>query len=131
MIDSLVKRYFEFQVGIQLLSWVNFVLLVITASTNLKQILPESLRSIWVIAAILVPLTFFGVWLFGIFLDRVLHFQHRLNNESTNRMPIFDELNTRLKNIENNLANNANLEREYYDLNVKYTLLLDEKKGNL
>lgn len=103
---SRLKRFFftqkyRFDLGYQFLALLNFTLLVITASDKLRYY--TNLPRTWMLVAIDVPLSFCGVWLFGLFLDNVIRYGQAYNIEAGKRNPINEEQLNALRRIEQRL----------------------------
>lgn len=94
-IEYIFKQKYRFDIGLTFLTFLNFTLLVITASEKLKSIF--GIERISELIIILVPLAFFGVWFLGYFMDRFVHFHARTEQEYSKRSYVwrknFDELN--------------------------------------
>src|SRR5688572_15183217 len=94
----LLNQKYRFDIGHQFLVFVNFTLLVITASDKLRYY--TDISRTWVLVAFAVPLGFMGVWLFGFFLDRIVRYSEAYNKLSLQRNPTANEQLERLRRIE-------------------------------
>ena len=94
------KQKYRFDIGLQFMVFLNFTLLVVTASDKLKQIIPIDTRYLLVI---LVPSAFIGMWLFGYILDKFVKSQHFAESEYYERSPLWKGLYERLDRIEQNV----------------------------
>jgi hypothetical protein len=80
------SQKYRFDLGFQFLAMVNFMLLVVTTATTLRAHMELPRTSI--LLAIALPSAFFGVWLFGWFLDRVVRYGQAYNIEAHRRNPV-------------------------------------------
>ena len=94
--NVVITQKVRFDWGMQFLVFVNFSLLVITASDKLRGILPFHLGTNQLLI-VMIPLAFIGTWLFGFFLDVVVKFPQQQMNVINERNPYIMELvaNTR------------------------------------
>ena len=81
--DFLFAQKYRFDQGLQFLVFVNFALLILTASDKLKVIF--GLNRISEVAALMVVLGFVGTWAFGLFLDKIVHSQQSTESETLKR----------------------------------------------
>ena len=70
--DTFAILKYRFDLGVSFIVFINFSLLVITASTKLQTIFKVSTFRIYII---LVPVALIGTVLFGYFLDKVIKHQ--------------------------------------------------------
>lgn len=77
------SQKYRFDLGLQLLTFVNFALLVITASQTLKSFF--GIGKITDLLIISLPLAFIGVWIVGYFLDTVVKQQQQTEEEYSKR----------------------------------------------
>ncbi len=94
--DLFVEQQYRFQQGIQFLTFINFALLVITASDKIKSVIPLRISELVLIS---IPLAFVGVWVFGFFLDRVVKFPQQMSRTQTKRVPAWIETHEKLDDI--------------------------------
>ena len=80
---------YRFDLGLQFLVFVNFALLIITASEKLKAVF--GLEHITELLMVLLPLGFFGAWGFGWFMDSVVKAQTQAEFESGKRSPLWQK----------------------------------------
>jgi hypothetical protein len=94
----LLNQKYRFDIGHQFLVFLNFTLLLIAASDKLLYY--TKLPRTWMLVLIAVPLGFFGVWLFGLLLDKVVRYSETYNQLAYRRNPNAAENMERLKRIE-------------------------------
>lgn len=94
----LFHQKYRFDLGHQFLVFLNFTLLLITASDKLRYY--TNIPRTWVLVAVAVPLGFAGVWLFGTFLDKVVRYGQAYNIEAAKRNPLIEEQMAQLKRLE-------------------------------
>jgi hypothetical protein len=94
-IVSLIQ--YRFTLGIQFITFVNFTLLIITASDKLKTLIPLSLP---VLMILMIPCGLIGMILFGTFLDVIIKYPQRQATLGNKRNPIYDDLFSQLNRIE-------------------------------
>lgn len=91
------KQKYRFDLGLQFLVFVNFALLVITASDKLRQYFgfraSESL-------IIFLPAAFIATWLFGYFLDKVVKSPQAQERQNIARSEAWNKLYKKLDEIE-------------------------------
>ncbi|NOZ77164.1 MAG: hypothetical protein GXO65_05755 [Euryarchaeota archaeon] len=92
--DFFVEQKYRFDLGTQFLAYVNFALLIITASDKLQLVLPFRIREMLVI---FVP--FAGAWAFGYFLDRVVKFPQTQALTAERRSPTWARTQEKLDRI--------------------------------
>jgi hypothetical protein len=85
----LLGQKYRFDMGHQFLAIVNFALLLIAASDKLRYY--TSIPRTWLLLVVMMPLGFFGVWLFGCFLDEVVKYQQAYALESVKRDPFWEQ----------------------------------------
>lgn len=103
--DFAAEQWWRFLIGIQVLTLVNFALLVITASDKLKNIIPVDYTSELVF--LFVPLALLGVWVAGLVLEKYIKFPQAQERAARERSPTWnenfkklDEISERLSRIE-------------------------------
>ncbi|MGC8851124.1 MAG: hypothetical protein ACP5O3_02725 [Candidatus Micrarchaeia archaeon] len=89
---------YRFDLGLQFLVFVNFALLILTASDKLKVFL--GLEHVSEVITVMIPLGFVGAWAFGYFLDRVVKSPQTAEREALKRSVAWQELFKRLNEIE-------------------------------
>ncbi len=94
----LLNQKYRFDLGHQFLVFLNFTLLVIAASDKLRYY--TDIPRTWMLILISVTVGFFGVWLFGLFLDKIVRYSEAYNRLSVQRNPTTTELMDRIKRIE-------------------------------
>ena len=106
--DFAAEQWWRFLLGLQMLTLVNFTLLVVTASDKLKVIIPVEYTSELVF--ILVPLGLLGAWFVGMILEKYIKFPQAQERASTQRSPTwnetfrrFDEISFKLDKLEKKL----------------------------
>lgn len=87
--DGFALAKFQFDIGNNFLVFVNFSLLVIAASGQIQKVWPISTVAIW---SIIIPVSFFGAWLFGWFMDKIVKYQTAYYKHSNDRVPQFAEI---------------------------------------
>ena len=93
----IIENKYHFDVGLMFMGFVNLSLLVIAASEKIQSIFDISV--IWLLI-IFMPLSLFGTWLFGYFLDKI-GFQNKYNEATYERMPQINEILKIVKRLEN------------------------------
>jgi hypothetical protein len=89
---------YRFDLGQSFLTVLNFMLLIITASDKLMIFFGvERLRSLFVV---IVPLGFIGVWLFGLFMDRVVRAAQMAERQTIRRSEVWSKHNEQMDRIE-------------------------------
>jgi len=89
---------YRFELGQSFLVIVNFTLLIITASDKLQIFLGiPRLRSLLIV---IVPLGFFGVWVFGFFMDKVVRAAQMAERQSMKRSEVWANHNRQMERIE-------------------------------
>ena len=98
--NFLVEQKFRFDVGISFLVFVNFSLLIVTASDHIRKIpIIKDVHVLWLLF-IGVFCAFFGVWLFGYILDRFVKYYDQMRKVTSERDPVMVEILERVKKIE-------------------------------
>jgi hypothetical protein len=101
------KRFFfnqkyRFDLGYEFMVLLNFTLLLIAASDKLRYY--TGLPRTWMLVAIAVPAGFLAIWLFGVFLDCVVHYAQAYRLEEAQRNPLHGAQQQQLDRIEKDLA---------------------------
>lgn len=87
--DAFYAQKYRFDLGIQFLVFINFALLVVTASDKLKPFL--GIENTGWLVVILIPSAFVGVFVFGYFLDVLVKQQQRQEIESGKRSVLWQQ----------------------------------------
>jgi len=95
--DFAAEQWWRFLLGLQMLTLVNFTLLVITASDKLKVVIPVDYTSELVF--ILVPLGLLGAWLVGMILEKYVKFPQAQERAAKKRSPTWTETFEKLDKI--------------------------------
>lgn len=97
----LFNQKFRFDMGQSFLSFINFTLLLITASDKIKNFFGIERTGFMVVIAVISG---YGcVWLFGLFLDKVVRYHQHLSDTQVLRNPNALNNNARFERIENKL----------------------------
>lgn len=89
---------YRFDLGQSFLVIVNFTLLIITASDKLMIFLGiPRLRELLVV---IIPFGFFGVWLFGLFMDKVVRAAQMNERQALRRSEVWHQHNEQMDRIE-------------------------------
>lgn len=106
--DFLAVMKFQFDTGVTFLVFVNFSLLVITASSKFQEIWNISTLGLWLL---FVPMALLGTWLFGFILDKVIKYQQSYYKATHERVPQImlilentEKINARLDQLEKQLS---------------------------
>ncbi len=99
--DFVAEQWWRFLIGIQLLTLVNFVLLVITASDKLKSFLGIQYTAELVL--LFTPLALAGIWFFGLVLERYIKFPQAQERAAISRSPAWNRNFKMLGDIEKRL----------------------------
>lgn len=99
--DFAAEQWWRFLLGLQMLTLVNFVLLVITSSDKLKTVIPVTYTSELVLA--MVPVALAGAWFVGLVLERYIKFPQAQERAAKKRSPTWNENFERLGRIEEKL----------------------------
>ncbi|NYZ75479.1 hypothetical protein H0O03_04440 [Candidatus Micrarchaeota archaeon] len=89
---------YRFDLGLQFLVFLNFALLILTASDKLKAIL--GLEHITEVILVMIPVGFVGAWAFGWFLDKVVHSPQTTERETVKRSLVWKENFQKLDEID-------------------------------
>ncbi|MCK4319547.1 hypothetical protein KAW38_03175 [Candidatus Micrarchaeota archaeon] len=95
--DLVIEQYWRFTVGIQFLTLINFVLLVISASDKLKAFFNIDYTMQLVFFGVL--LAFIGIWVIGFVMDRVIKFPQQKARIAGSRNPYWTETHAKLDGI--------------------------------
>ena len=95
--DFAAEQWWRFLLGLQMLTLVNFVLLVITASDKLKIVIPIDYTSELVL--LLVPVALVGAWFVGMILERYVKFPQAQERAAKKRSPTWNENFSKLDEI--------------------------------
>ncbi|VVB66708.1 Uncharacterised protein [Candidatus Gugararchaeum adminiculabundum] len=95
--DFFIEQHYRFQLGMQFLIFVNFALLVITASDKLKKVLPIDYTGELVLLSIL--LAFLGAWLFGLILEKFVKYPQQQERAAVDRSPNWQATHQKLDTI--------------------------------
>jgi hypothetical protein len=101
------SQKYRFDLGQSFLVIVNFTLLIITASDKLMIFfgIPR-LRELMIL---IIPLGFLGVWLFGLFMDKVVRAGQMAERQSIRRSEVWQNHNEQMDRIEKQLGELAGL----------------------
>ncbi|MFC1596266.1 hypothetical protein ACFL4D_03185 [Candidatus Margulisiibacteriota bacterium] len=94
--DFLIRQKTRFDLGIQFLTFINFTLLVMTASDKLKIFIPINTKYL---VLIFVPCAFIGVWFFGSFLEKVVKFPQQTDRVRAGLSPSYQQTQDKLDKI--------------------------------
>lgn len=94
----LFQQKYRFDLGYQFLAFINFSLLVITASDKLMYY--TNIPRTWVLLVVFVPLAFAAVWVFGMFLDKVVRYSQAYTMAAAERNPLWDMQVAHMNRIE-------------------------------
>jgi hypothetical protein len=96
--DIFFSQKYRFDLGQSFLVILNFTLLIITASDKLMIFfgIPR-LRELLVV---IIPLGFVGVWLFGLFMDKVVRAPQMAERQSTKRSEVWRKHDEQMDRIE-------------------------------
>ncbi|MGB9719648.1 MAG: hypothetical protein ACPL06_03600 [Candidatus Anstonellales archaeon] len=100
--DFVAEQWWRFLIGIQILTLVNFVLLVITASDKLKSFFGIQYTAELVL--LFIPLALLGIWLTGFVLERYIRFPQAQERAATSRSPTWNRNFKMLEKIEKRLV---------------------------
>jgi hypothetical protein len=93
----MVEQDYRFRQGLATMTFVNFSLLVLTASDKIEKLIPIPTL---LLLAIMIPSGFVGVWLFGYVLDVYIKYPHLSANVAQERTPWLKDIIDRLERIE-------------------------------
>lgn len=99
--DFAAEQWWRFLLGLQMLTLVNFVLLVITSSDKLKVVIPLEYTAELVL--LLVPLALIGAWFVGFVLERYIKFPQAQERAAKKRSPTWNENFEKLDKISEKL----------------------------
>lgn len=100
--DFAAEQWWRFLIGIQVLTLINFALLVVTASDKLKNVIPVEYTAELVL--IFVPLALLGVWVAGLVLEKYIKFPQAQERAARERSPTWNENFKRLDEISERLS---------------------------
>jgi hypothetical protein len=93
---------YRFDLGQSFLTVVNFTLLVITASDKLMTFF--GVPRLYALVFALVPLGFIGVWLFGLFMDKVVRAGQMAERQAVRRSEVWTDHNEQMNRLEKDLT---------------------------
>lgn len=96
--NGFFAQKYRFDLGLQFLVFLNFALLILTASDKLKALL--GLDRISEVVLVMIPVGFVGAWAFGYFLDKVARAPQTTERESLKRSISWQENFARLGRLE-------------------------------
>ena len=91
------RQKYRFDLGLQFLVFVNFALLIITASDKIKSVFNLKTTDLVVL---LLPLAFIGTWLFGYILDNFVKSPQAQERQAVGRSEAWNKLYRKLDEIE-------------------------------
>lgn len=92
---------YRFDLGQSFLTVVNFTLLIITAGDKLMIFF--GVPRLYSLILALVPLGFIGVWLFGLFMDKVVRAGQMAERQSVRRSEVWTHHNEQMDRLEDEL----------------------------
>jgi len=92
---------YRFDLGQSFLTVVNFTLLIITASDKLMIFF--GVPRLYSLVVALVPLGFVGVWLFGLFMDKVVRAGQMAERQSMRRSEVWTRHNEQMDRLEQDI----------------------------
>lgn len=99
--ETFFSQKYRFDLGQSFLAVINFTLLIITASDKLMIFFAiPRLRSLLVF---IIPIGFLGVWLFGLFMDKVVRAGQMVERQATRRSELWMRHNEQMERIERQL----------------------------
>ncbi len=98
---------YRFDLGQSFLTVVNFTLLIITASDKLMIFF--GVPRLYSLVVALVPLGFIGVWLFGLFMDKVVKAGQMAERQAVRRSEVWSSHNNQMDRLEHELREIRNL----------------------
>ncbi len=101
---------YRFDLGQSFLTVVNFTLLIITASDKLMVFF--GVPRLYTLVVALVPLGFIGVWLFGLFMDKVVRAGQMAERQTVRRSEVWAQHNEQMDRVEVELREIRSLLRE-------------------
>ena len=115
--DKIVEMRYYAEISISVLVFLNFALLITTASDKLRIFIPLGTIPLLLI---LVPGAFILIIFLGWFLDKVVKYQEKYYKMATDRNPQIVETLKIVRNIEKELlAKMDNIEKKLEDKNEK------------
>ena len=99
----IVKSKYYLDIGMSVFPIVNFVLLIIAASDNLRNMFPFHIGTDVLILA-LTPTTLVGVFCLGYMLDKHLNYRKILQEEDWQRNKLFMDMKSDLEDIKKSVA---------------------------
>ncbi|MEM2925811.1 MAG: hypothetical protein QXJ68_09020 [Methanocellales archaeon] len=109
--DKIVVAKYHIDLGYSLMGYINFILLVITASSHILPFLEKFGLKFDVIQLVIIaiPSMFILVWLLGVILDRVVKLPQTSAKEGELRSPFVSEVRAFIARTDERLAR---MERE-------------------
>lgn len=92
---------YRFDLGQSFLTVVNFTLLIITASDKLMIFF--GVPRLYTLVVALVPIGFVGVWLFGLFMDKVVRAAQMAERQTVRRSEVWTKHNEQMDRMERDL----------------------------
>jgi len=92
---------YRFDLGQSFLTVVNFTLLIITAGDKLMIFF--GVPRLYSLVLALVPLGFIGVWLFGLFMDKVVRAGQMAERQTVRRSEVWNNHNEQMDRMETEL----------------------------
>lgn len=92
---------YRFDLGQSFLVVVNFTLLIITASDKLQTFF--GIPNLRTALGLIIPLSFVGVWLFGLFMDKVVRAPQMTERQTLKRSEIWTRHTEQMDRIEGEL----------------------------
>jgi len=92
---------YRFDLGQSFLTIVNFTLLIITASDKLMVFF--GVPRLYSLVLALVPIGFLGVWLFGLFMDKVVRAGQMAERQTVRRSEVWSNHNEQMDRMESEL----------------------------
>ena len=94
--NFVIRQKTRFDLGIQFLTFVNFTLLVMTASDKIKLWIPVPTKYLVIT---FVPLAFIRVLLFGVFLEKFVKFPQQVDRVKSGLSPSYQKTQEKLDKI--------------------------------
>lgn len=99
--NILAEQHFRFLLGIQFLTFVNFALLSITASTQIERFIsPYVTIPTTVLIVVMLAGAFIGTWAFGTVMDVYIKYPQRQSVIGNERNVMLREIHAMLKKME-------------------------------
>jgi hypothetical protein len=95
-----IEQYYRILISLSFITFLNFILLIITASDKLRTFLP--LDTIYILLTI-VPSTILATWFIGYTLDTKVKYMQQMSKTQTQRSLPTLEILERIKRIEEKL----------------------------